>query len=82
MTANKLRWRRAAFWNLGRGEQVVWVADGRDVQYKISRAGTADKPSWRLYTRREDGTEEQWLTSNRLGDAKSYAVSMEARVSA
>jgi hypothetical protein len=73
----KLRWKKVASWDLSRNEQVVRIADGGGVQYKISRAGTADKPVWSLYTRLEDGTEERRYVANRLGDVKTYAVSME-----
>jgi hypothetical protein len=74
-----LRWKKFAPWNLGRGQQVVWTAIGRDVEYKVTRAGTADKPSWALYTRRSDAVEEQHCVSNRLRDVKYAAESMEAR---
>jgi hypothetical protein len=74
-----MKWKRVWTWDLSRTEQILWIADGRDVQYKITRAGTADKPVWSLYTRQPDGTEECWLVSNRLRDTKSYAVSMETR---
>lgn len=72
-----VRWKKVASWDLSRNEQVVWIADGRDVQYKVTRAGTADKPSWSLYTRQPDGIEERWCVSNRLYDIKHYAVAME-----
>lgn len=79
MTDEVLRWKRFAPWNLGCGEQVVWTAVGSDFEYKVTRAGTADKPSWSLYTRRSDGVEERRCVSNRLRDVKSYAAGMERR---
>lgn len=79
---NTLQWKRVFEWDLSKREQLLWIADGVHVGYKITRAGTADKPSWRLYTRREGGIEEQHLCTNRLRDAKSYAASMEARATA
>ena len=75
-----LQWKRIATWDLSPLAQVLLVADGINVQYKISRAGTADKPSWSLYLRKPDGTEERWCVSNRLRDIRSYAASLEARV--
>lgn len=78
--SNTLCWKKFAPWNLGRGEQVIWTAVGREVEYKVTRAGTADKASWSLYTRKPDGMEERQLVSNRLRDVKSYAASMEKRV--
>lgn len=75
-----LKWKRIATWDLSPLAQVLLVADGINVQYKISRAGTADKPSWSLYLRKPDGTEERWCVSNRLRDIRSYAASLEARV--
>lgn len=72
-----LRWKKVAHWDLARNERVLWLADGRDVQYKVTRAGTADKPSWSLYTLRPDGVVERWMCTNRLRDVKSYAALME-----
>ncbi len=72
-----LRWKRVAVWDLSQREQILFIADGCDVQYKVSRSGTADKPRWRLYTRLSDGIEERQCLSNRLRDIKFYASYME-----
>jgi hypothetical protein len=72
-----LRWKRVQDWDLSTIEQLIWMADGLHVGYKITRSGTADKPSWNLYTRREGGIEERLTCSNRLADAKHYAQSVE-----
>lgn len=46
----RLRWRRVALWDLSQHEQVLFEADDDDCRrYKISRSGTADKPTWTLY---------------------------------
>jgi hypothetical protein len=72
-----LKWRRVATWDLSRNQQVLFIAEGRDVQYKVTRAGTADKPIWGLYTRLGDGTEEGQCISNLLRDVKSYAAQLD-----
>jgi hypothetical protein len=72
-----LKWKRVWQWDLSRQEQTLWAAQGRDVQYKITRAGTADKPWWRLYTRLPDGTEECVCGSTLLSHTKSFAVESE-----
>lgn len=80
--SNTLSWKRVATWDLSRTQQVLFMADGNDVQYKITRAGTADKPSWAVYTRRRDGMEECLCVSNRLRDVKYYAQSVENHIPA
>lgn len=77
MQANSLRWTRIAEWDLSQTEQVLFTADGREVQYKVTRAGTADKPTWRVYTRLPDGLEACRAVSVRLREAKAHAVRLE-----
>lgn len=75
-----LRWKKFRPWMLDRGEQVLWTAVGANIEYKITRKGTADKPAWTLYVRRGDGVEEGIVEGARLGDVKRWAAEMESGV--
>lgn len=79
--SSALRWHRVGLWDLSPREQVLFIADGRNCQYKVARSGTADKPRWWLYIRRGE-MEECQSHSHRLRDVKSCAQCMEANASA
>jgi hypothetical protein len=76
MSDIKLRWRRVATWDLSPQEQVLFVADGRELTYLVARAGTADEPRWWLYTSRGE-VEGCCGWRPRLGEVKSLAVNIE-----
>ncbi|WP_141681712.1 hypothetical protein [Mycobacterium malmoense] len=76
-TKSPLSWKRIAQWDLSPRQQALYIATGCDTNYEITRAGTADKPSWTLYVGRV--LQERVCVSNRLRDVKSYAQALERK---
>lgn len=76
----KLRWKRVDYWDLSSQFQVLWKATTPQREYLIARIGRADHPRWEVFIRHADGTEESYLNTGLLRDAKGAAQRAHDRI--
>jgi len=69
----ELTWKRVRLWDLSPDFQILWQANTPERDYLIARIGTADHPTWELYFRYPDDTEERFCSADQLKTAKSAA---------